>query len=575
MKTPKTEEEKVKDMTNRLGHLQAIRQPFESDVDECIEFTTPDLQIITADTQKGKRGGGTIYDGTAIAAVNLLADGLHGYLVSPSMRWFSLTLPMKIQTAGWSGNMRQWGGKSLDEMPDVKEWLESVEDVMYGEFRASNFYETMPGVFRQGGSIGTVTLFCETDETTGQMYFYVPHFRECYVAQNVFGKVDTLYRKFKLTCRDLARKFGAERMAEIDPNFTQMYETSPYSEREVIHAIYPRTDYDSDKVDAQNMPIASMWMLTSGHKKLIAESGYQYSPANTWRWNCNSNEWYGRSPAWAAMTDILLAQQQAMTNLRAGHRASDPPYAMLESMRGRTNLTPGGRTYLQRGEEVPQILDSGLRGLPVALEFQARTDKAIREHFYVDFFMMLSQAAFENVNMTATQVIEMQGEKAAILGTRIGRLQSEELNPIIDQVFTIVSQSGKLPPPPDILYEYAGNKMEVDYMGPLAQAQKRLFKTQSIQAAMQQLAGIVQTAPESLDIIDIDELTREILAVNGMPGKCIRTEDEVSQIRAARSQAIQAQQVQQGLLDMTKALPGMSKAVEPNSPLAAMAGGQA
>jgi len=568
--TRRTDEDLAQDILKRLDQLKLIRQPFESAIDECIEFTAPDLQKINEETNKGQKTGTTVYDGTAISALNLLADGLHGYLVSPGIRWFSLTLPVKMSQNRASQNMRQWGDKSIDEIPEVKRWLESVEETMYADFRASNFYEATPMIFRQGGAIGTVSCFCESDPKTGKIIFFVPHFRECYIAQDRFGKVDTCYRKKPLTRRELFQKFGLDKMTELDPTFKDKLERAPYEETNVIHAIYPREDFDFERVDNKNMPWASVWLLESGQKKLIDESGFPQNPQTTWRWTSNSNEWYGRAPAWFAMVDILKAQQMALTNLKAGHRAADPPYAMMESLRGRANLNAAGRTYLRQNEEAPEALDTGLRALPIAEQFLARTDQAIREHFHVDFFLMLSQAAFNKTQMTATQVIEMQGEKAAILGTRIGRLQSEFLNPVIDQVFTIDGDSGRLPPPPDILYEYAGAQLEVDYLGPLAQAQKRLFKTQTIQAALQSAAPLAELMPDALDIIDGDATMREILETNGLPAKCIRDSNVVDAIRKTRQQAIQAQQIDQGLLTMSKALPGMSKAPEEGSPMDAL-----
>lgn len=563
----RTEEERVTDALKKLEKLKLIRANYESAIDECIEFTAPDLLQITEEDTKGQKTGETVYDGTAVSALNLLADGLHGYLVSPAIRWFSLSLPIKLQTMRSSANMRQNNGKRLDEMDEVKQWLEDVEEVMYQDFRVSNFYEVTPQVFRQGGAIGTTTCFCEHDVRTGRIVFFSPHFRECFIAQDRFGRVDTVYRKYKLTNREIGKKFGMEAVIKCDPDFENAFNNKPYDERAIIHAIFPRSDYDPEKIDNLNMPWASMWMFEAGQKKLVNESGFQWNPSTTWRWSTNSNEWYGRSPAWFAMVDILKAQQQALTNLRAGHRAADPPYALMESLRGRANLNAGGRTYIGKGEEIPQILDGGLRGIPIGIEFQQATEQAIKEHFHVDFFLMLSRAAFEKVNMTATQVIEMQGEKAAILGTRIGRLQSEFLNPVIDQVFSIEAMAGRLPPPPDILYEYAGQTLEVDYMGPLAQAQKRLFKTQSIAAALESLVPLVQVAPEALDNIDIDATAKEILESHGMPAKCIRDEKDLIALRQARAEQMQAQQVNEGMIGLSKALPGLSKAPEPGSPM--------
>ena len=119
----RTDDEKAQEITKRLDQLKQYRQPFESAVDECIEFTAPDLSKISDKDTKGLKKGQTVYDGTAISALNLMADGLHGYLVSPAIRWFSLTLPIKMQNQRWSPNMRKRAGKALDEIDEVKVWV--------------------------------------------------------------------------------------------------------------------------------------------------------------------------------------------------------------------------------------------------------------------------------------------------------------------------------------------------------------------------------------------------------------------------------------------------------------------
>lgn len=560
----------AKEVMARLSMLERVRKPFESVIDDCIRFTAPDLLLIGQGDSKGKQAAGTVYDGTAISALNLLADGLHGYLVSPSIRWFALTLPIRLMPETWAPGKGSY--QFVGDLPEVQEWLELVEEILYAELRASNFYDVMPTVFRHAGSVGTSVCYCDYDAKNDKIVFSVPHFREYYIAQNRFGIVDTIFRRTKMTNRDMAAKFGTDNVRRLLPAFDTMLERGPYEEQTIIHAIYPRADLDPDKLDAKNMPWASVWILEGATSDVLLESGFQSMPGVAWRWTVNSNEWYGRSPAWFALADIRLAQQQALTNLRAAHRASDPPYAMLESIRNRADLSPGGKVYLQRGEEPPVPLNTGLNTLPIGLQYQERSEKAIREHFHVDFFLMLSRAAFEHVEMTATQVIEMQGEKAAVLGTRIGRLQSEFLNPMIDQIYDLLARLGRLPPIPDILYEYMGAKIDINYLGPLAQAQKRLFKTQSINGVLAAILPIVQIKPDVLDNIDLDAMVRELLVANSLPVKCLNTIDEVEAIRQARHAQMMNQQAMQAGLEIAKAAPGLSQPVSPESIIGQLGG---
>jgi hypothetical protein len=571
----KTDDDKAKFIDKTFDLLKRIRQPYESMVDEVIKFVNFSRRKITdTDAQKGQKAGIDVYDGTAMAAATLAADGIHGYMCSSSMHWFDFTLPGKLNFSR-TGGMRAWDGKRIDEYPDVKIWLDNCEEVQYSAFLRSNFYEFHPDYTREGITLGTATAVIEEDVGSGRIIFTLPHFRECYIAENSFGLVDTFYRNKKRTLRQLVHKFGADKIFKLDQNLKQQYENDPYTEKEIIHATFPRTDYDPEKLDGKNKPIASIWMLRDGQKKIIDESGYYDLPTVTWRWRKNNDEIYGRSPAWDAYIDIMKGNQQAKTNLIAGHKMVDPPMNAPEDLRGKVNNTPGGWTWIQGSvtkDKIPIPAITGIQ-LPYGVDQQERTDKAIKEHFHVDFFLMLYQAAFNKVDLTATQVLGMQGEQAAVLGTRIGRHQSEGLNPIMDRVFNIEVRAGRMPSPPQILQDMGGQNIEIDYLGPLSQAQRKLFKVQGIRAGLELGTAIAQVFPSSVDIVDGDATMREALESSGFPAKCLRDDDKVDEIRKIRQQQQAQQQAIEQVGDLAKGAQRLTRKVEDGSMIDMLKGG--
>jgi hypothetical protein len=572
MADTRTEEQKVKDIERCLEALIQVRQYWEPEIDEVITYINHGKRLITEkDSPKGARTGLEVYDGTALQALNILVDGMCGYSVSRSFRWFQYSLPNKLNFPKWSG-MRAWSGKRMDEYPDVKNWLADCEEVMYACFLRSNLYDVMPDIVRDAASIGTVTPIMEEDLPAGRISFIVPHFRECYLAEDRFGVVDTCYRLYKLTLRHLVDKFGLDKMKEMDPSFELNLQANPYSEREVLHAVYPRKDFDPKRIDRKAMPVASVWLLREGSKKFLDESGYQEMPSISWRWRKNNDETYGRSPAWDAIVEVLTGQKQGKDNLIAGHKMADPPMVVPADLRGMVRTKPGGRTYVSSMEkQMPKPLVTGIN-LPYAVEQQYRTDRKIREHFHVDFFLMLSQAAMAKVNLTATQVLEMSGEKAAVLGTRIGRMETELMNPIHDRAFAIETRAGRIPTPPDILLEYSDEKIEVDYLGPLSQAQKKLFKSQGIRAGLDAAAPLFESFPDAADVFDPGETAKELMEASGFPVKLFRSKDDIKKIRDAKTKrALLSQAVAEGT-EIAKALPGAGKAVEEGSPLEALTG---
>jgi len=575
----KTDAEKAKFLEDMFNLLKAIRLPYEEMIDEVIRFVNHSRRSIKVEgnSQKGKNTGVDVYDGTALAAANLAADGIHGYMCSSNIHWFDFTLPGRLNFPRTSG-MRQWSGKRMDEYPEVKVWLDECEEVAYAAFLRSNFYEWHPGYIKEGITIGTPTALIEEDVGAGRIIFTMPHFRECYIAEDQFGVVDTLYRNYKISLKNLVQKFGQDKVFSLNTQFKGQYEKDPYAEKECLHAIFPRTDYDPSQADSKNKPVASIYMLMDGHeKKILGESGYDDIPTVTWRWRKNNDEIYGRTPAWDAYVDIAQANQMGRTNLIASHKMVEPPMVAPEDLRGKVNNTPDGWTWIDGSvtkDKMPLPLNTNIQ-LPFTVEMQDRVGKAIKEHFHVDFFLMLYQAAFNKVDLTATQVIGMQGEQAAVLGTRIGRHQSEALNPIMDRVFNIEVRAGRMPELPQILQDTPGTSIEVDYVGPLSQAQKRLFKTQSIRAGLELGAQISQVFPSSADIIDGDIAMKEALESVGFPAKAFRDPKTVKQIREIRQKDEAAAKDLEAIEGLAKAGQKLTKKIEEGSPLDALTGGEA
>ena len=242
----------------------------------------------------------------------------------------------------------------------------------------------------------------------------------------------------------------------------------------------------------------------------------------------------------------------------------EPPMIGPSDLRGKVQRGPNGWTSLDDMGRMPRPLVENIQ-LPFGLDALEKMQQTIRDNFHVDFFMMLSQAAMQKVELTATQVIEMGGEKAAVLGPRIGRMETEALGPIHDILWNMERRAGRIPDPPDILLEYQKDPIKVEYLGPLAQAQKKLFMSQGIQQGLDAVVGIAQMFPESLDMINADEAVREILQSRGFPQKAMNNDDKVKEIRNMRNQAREDQQALQDGVAVARSLPAAGKEISPDS----------
>jgi len=569
------DDEKANFIKKMKDNLAKIRKPFEAMVDNVALMVHPGRRLITdTGVSKGQKTGTKIYDGTAMNAASIYAEGVHGHLCSASIAWFKFEVPTKYNFGRISG-MKAWNGKRLDEYPDVREYCETMEEAMYPAYRRSNFYTFNPESIREGATIGTATGFLQENVAAGRTVFTLPHFREVYIAENQFGEVDTWFREYNLTLSQMVEKFGIDKLIESDSNFINEFNTDPYKERPFINAIFPRERYNAGSMAGRDRPWASIWVQVQP-LKLMLEDGFYDPPAVTWRFRKNNDEWYGRSLAWDAYCSIMSANQMGRTNIEAGQKMVDPAMVGPTDMRGRINRKPGAWNWvdaaMMQKELYPKPLVTGIQ-LPFGVEQQERLDAAIREHFHIDYFLMLNRAAMEKVELTAYQVAGMMGEQAAILGTKIGRLQTEWLDPEMDRMIAVEDRAGRLPDIPQIMLDL-GQRIELDYLGPLAQAQKQIFEIQGLRTGLRIAADIVAIDQTAIDVLDGDAAMRKGLRAAAFPATAIRSPENVAKIRAIRQQQMEQERAMQQAIDVSKALPGAGKAIEKGSAADALMGGQ-
>lgn len=591
----RTDEQKAKDCEKYLEVLSQQRLYWEPLLDNIIAFVNPGRRFIQdRQLMDGQQTGQEIYDDAAPLARNKLVDGMTGNIFPRDQEWFGLEIPDKINYPRSSG-MRAWNGQRVDSYPQVQKWLQDCKEVMYSAFNRSNFYDKSPEFISDGATLGTAYFQIEEDIKNSRTVFTVPHFRECFIAENEFGVVDTNYRVFKMTLKQLVEKFGMEQMEKADRNFKRDYEQNFYQERDVLHAIYPRADYQPGRIDARGKEWESDWVYRQGGKMLprtgsttglddrismLYEGGYDSNPMISWRWRKNSDEVYGRGPGHDAFIAIALANQMGLTNLKVGQQAAEPPLVAYSDQRGAIQRGAKGITYLEsnRGDirtRMPQQLTTGVQNLPFTVEYQDRRAAIINEYFYTDVFQKMSQLAQagKSERMVQEQVQEIQGEKAAVLGTRVGNLQTEALNPIMDRMYRIEAASGRIPMPPDILLTSIHSEVLVQYLGPLAQAQTRLTKVRSIQSFLGLAGQVAQFDPTVPHYVNSEYTLRELADAVGMPVGCMRTPKEITAIQQQIAQQQQAAQRTEAIPKLAGAAAKLAKAPEAGSILENLMGG--
>lgn len=523
---------KADGLIKRQEALAADRSTLEGQWQEIAELTRAmraDFNVVRTPGEKRTR---KIFDGTPGQAADNLAAGLWGMITNSANEWFALKHPIE----------------ELNEDESVKLWLGEAGSRMRSAFAANGmrFYAKALEFYLDEVSFGTAVFYVDEMPKSGDLFFSCRHLAECYIAENDYEQVDTIFRRFTFTARQAYQKWGERAGAAV----VKCHEKEPERRFDFLHAVMPREDYDPKlQLSPRGKPFESCYVSLED-KQTVAAGGYYEFPFQVARWSTASRSVYGDSPAMLALPDVQMLNTMSKTTIVAAQKAVDPALLTMDErgMRG-VRTTPGGIIYGgldKMGNPRYRPLETSSQvGLGLEMEQQRRT--AIREAFYGSLLLMVAQP-----NMTAAEWLGRQEEKLRLMGPHLGRIQSEWLDPLIDRVFSLMYRAGKFPPPPEALLRYPDLKTE--YVSPLARAQKA-SEGASVVRAFDALAPIGAVQPDVYDNFDGDAVARVLADAYGLPAKTMRDPRRVAQVRQKKAQELQMQQ-------MAAAAPGLAGAVK-------------
>ena len=523
-------DKKVDYIIKRMGQLESSRSPWQTLWQDCTDYVNPRRGDFSIERGKGDRTRyDKVFDSTAPLANEHLASGLHGFLTSSSENWFSLTIPQQNDILSQG----------------VRNWLQGTTETLFDEvFNSpdSNFTTSVHELYLDLCSYGTAVMYVE-DRAGRNINFRTYHLAECFIAEDYDGKVDTLYRKYKHTARQIVQMYKDV----LPEKFVENSYKQPHQEFTCIHAVEPRDSYGPELKMSNNMPISSCYVLEE-EKILLDESGFNEFPYMVPRWSKTAGEIYGRSPAMTCLPDIRMVNEMTKTVIRAAQKATDPPLLVPDDgFMLPLRTVPGGLNYYRAGtQDKVEPLGNAVRP-DIGLDFIETRREHILKTFHVDWLQMRQ----EGPEMTATEVLQRQEEKMRLLGPMVGRLQTEFLGPLIDRVFAIMMRRQAVAEAPP---EIQGGTLKVEYVSPVARAQKaqQIF---NFSRFLEQMIPLAQLKPEIFDNLDADGAFKWAHGTLDAPMETLMSEEGVAQVREQRQQ--QQEQMQQA--EQAQQLAGAAK----------------
>lgn len=528
-----------------LAELDNERSSFISHWRDLSDYYLPRRSLFTlSNTNRGERRNHKIIDSTATLATRTLSSGMMGGITSPARPWF------RLSTAD----------ADVSENTDVKTWLHLVSQRMTAIFLKSNLYNVLPTVYGDIGIFATAAMMIEEDFDDVIRCYSFP-IGSYMISNDDRNNVRTFFREFRLTVRQLVKRFGTDEFGIVDMNKFSTHVKEAYKSKhlgqwvDVCHVIHANEDYEPDGLLSNQKLYRSVYFEkgTSGQAEFetdvfLSDKGYDYFPVLVPRWETTGEDVYGtNSPGMVALGDVKALQIMQKRKAQAIEKMVNPALVGPSSLRTqKASLLPGDITYSddrvgQQG--LRPIHEVNPRVAELSVDIQDHQQR-VRRTLYEDLFLMLQSS--DRRQITATEIDERKEEKLLALGPVLEQLNQDLLDPLIDITFALMERQGLIPPPPE---EIAGQDLKVEYVSIMHQAQK-VAGLAGIERFVSFVGGVAQFKPEVLDKIDGDQLVDEVGEITGVPPRTVLSDEAVADLREQRAQveakAQQMAQLEQG-----------------------------
>lgn len=463
-----------------------------------------------------------LIDSHATWGMKVLGSGMTSGLTSPSRPWFKLGL----------------ADAKLMKSKAVKQYLEEVQNILMASFSKSNFYGILNSAYEELASFGTAAFSLEedfADVIRGKNFTCGEYF----IGVDAKGRGNQFAREIWYTVGQLVEEFGVD---NVSLSTRRLYLEKHFSVWvKVRHLITPNWGRDPHKKDNLNFAFSSKyWEASHKEGEYLEVSGYEEFPIICPRWSVTkTSDIYGKSPAWEALGDIKMLQKLQRKKFEALDKLIDPPVQVDSSVDDITvNTLPGGvsrvsSTNTNGGVRPAYQINPDLNAIESSIH---NTKESIDKFFFTDVFLAMLNDGRSGI--TATEVVEIHGEKLLMLGPILERIENEMLDPAIDRAYIIHHRNGLLPEPPP---ELNGVEIKVEYISTLAQAQK-MVGTTAIQQTAQFIGNLAGADSEVLDVFNFDEAAIEFSELTGVSAKLIRSHEEIQKRRQDRQAAKQQEQ---------------------------------
>jgi hypothetical protein len=426
----------------------------------------------------------------------------------------------------------------LREESGVDAWCEYATGVMRRALyeRTARFVRSTKEGDHDFVTFGQAALTCEMNTRRDGLLFRCWHLRDLAWIENAEGEIDTIFRKWNPSVRNLIQQFGDKK---LHSEVVRLKDEKPDQTVQCMHIVLPSEEHDWQKSpkNIKRFPFVCLY-IDIDNEHMIEEIPLRINPWIIPRWQTVSGSQYAFSPATITMlADARLIQIQTMVLLEQGEKAVDPPIiAKRDIFQAAPHLFPGGFTYADMEadeslKDILQVMQPDRAGQVTGLELLAKVEKTLNDGFFLNRLFLPPPDAGEK--MTAYEVQRRTQEFIRQALPLFEPVESEYNTPICEKAFKTLLINGAFDPPPEAIRE--SGSVEFTFESPLKQAKARADVQRFTEVA--QLASLAKETldPELPDNIDGEAAFRDAIRGVGASTEWQRDKKAVKKTRERRN----------------------------------------
>ena len=496
-------------MLKRIKAAKANKQKWESHLKECYQYAMPERETIDQHSP-GQKKNQKRFDSTAVLALEDFSARMESSLVPAWRKWFKLEVGTEIPE---------------ENEQEVEEYLEEATDIIFDHINHSNFNAQIKETFLDLGVSTGCLIVEEGDGIETFLNFRSVSLSEVILERSARGIPETVWREVKVSVSDIQYIWPK---AELTTAIQEKISADPTQEIKLIEGVA------QDHKTRENISM----LIDMEAKEVLYEEKLDVSPWIIFREATIPGEVYGRGRVMRCLDQIKVLNKFVENYLRSLEWQAHPIFtATDDSVRNPYNMSlrPGSINVVDSNDRGnPSLANLPVGGNPQLLEFAVvKWQDFIRQAMMSKPFGNIEESPVRS----ATEMSIRNADLQSVQGSAAGRLQTELVERLINNVAEILIRAGKLKP-----MKIDGKMVTIKFTSPIAR-QQDADELMTLMQGMEMMAGLDPN--EVKREIKTEEIPEFIVDNLGLPSYFKRNDVEKEEYDAKMQEKMQAMMEQQ------------------------------